>query len=87
MNPVSFPLNHASRGPDVVTLQQALLHILRRAAILGDDEGFREELISAIQDEMRQQVFGDATFETVRIFQEVRGLGDAEHGTVDEITA
>lgn len=87
MNAIAFPLNRDSRGPEVVDLQEALLLILARGAVFGEDEGAREELGSAVRHEADEHVYGDATARVVSVFQEERQLGVEEHGAVDRTTA
>lgn len=85
MNNVTFPLKPQMKGPEVADLQDALLQLLERSALLGEDEGARRELAAALKREREAETFGDATRKLVGIFQKMRRIEAS--GAVDAATA
>ena len=55
MNKIVFPLKPDMQGPKVADLQDAMLLLLERGVILGDDVGAREKLTVSLKDERVEQ--------------------------------
>ena len=85
MTQVTFPLTYRQRGAAVANLQDALLQLLARGAILADEVKTRQDLAAALKGERARSTYGSATREPVRAFQAGRSL--EPHGDVDEATA
>ncbi len=81
MKEIIFPLEFRMQGADVSNLQDALKLFLERRVI----EGATPELSAALQRELTEQTYGDATRRLVRLLQEQRQLDNT--GSVDEATA
>jgi murein L,D-transpeptidase YcbB/YkuD len=85
LNKIIFPQELGQQGPAVGDLQDVLLALLERAAILPDEPNARRELAALLTQERQRRTFRPNTNKLVSIFQDERGL--VAHGTVDEPTA
>ena len=85
MNPIIFPLKMRLRGADVANLQAALKLLLERKVLLRDDDAGRGNLVTALQREQDETIYGPTTAKAVSLFQELRHL--PVMGAVDEATA
>jgi hypothetical protein len=86
MNAVTFPLTPQMQGPDVADLQDVLALLLKRPAILINDEKTRQHLSTELASERYFQSFGNATGQLVDIFQRENGIRTTG-GEVDSTTA
>ncbi|HLN64615.1 MAG TPA: peptidoglycan-binding protein, partial [Symbiobacteriaceae bacterium] len=85
MTAIIWPLEPNMKGLAVVNLQDALLFLMEKGALLAYDEGLRKELTAGLQAERADQAYGDATAELVAYFQRERKLEAS--GYVDAATA
>lgn len=88
MNKITFPLNRRVQGPQVADLHGALQALLDRALILANDEGARREAAAALQRDLPQQSYGQATGKLVSVFQRERSLqptGEVDGPTADAL--
>lgn len=79
------PIEPGTRGAEATNLQEALLLLLERGLILGDDERARTELSGDLRREHRTQTYGAVTGKVVAQFQKERQVGSRQN--VDERTA
>ncbi len=86
MNRVSFPLNQGNSGSAVADLQEALLELISREALINDQPPqSRQRRLLLLQREREGQSYTDTTSWLVQQFQRERGLEVS--GAVDERTA
>lgn len=89
MRPITAPLHPGDQGTEVANLQEGLALLLTRQAI-QTDPGAREELLKALSNEARGQVYKDGTAKTVSIFQEPHHIpptGGVDAPTADALNA
>ena len=77
-------LEFGHQGPEVANLQDALVALLERAAILPGEPDLRSRMLEAVRAERVDSSFGQNTANVVSFFQDERGLEG--HGIVDEPT-
>ncbi|CAM4080751.1 neuraminidase-like domain-containing protein [Vreelandella rituensis] len=75
MNKIIFPLNQGMSGASVADLQDALLELVNREAVLATDpDSNRRQLLLALRRERGSQSYGRATSRLVQQFQEEKRL-------------
>lgn len=84
MNPVIFPLDTSSRGPELADLHAALFALAERGAVLREDPP-RNGILAGASEDRHAGRYGDFTLRLVAELQKERGL--ERSGKVDARTA
>lgn len=84
MKPIVAPIRPDDRGAEVANLQAGLIALVRRE-VIRVEPGRLEDLLRALDEEQRAQVYGGGTRDAVDAFQRQRL--HREGGKVDEETA
>lgn len=85
MNEIKFTLKAGDKSAAVANLQDALLLLLNRVALMADDDPARRALTTQLKDEQGKGAYGDVTRNLVKTFQKERNLKLSEK--VDRATA
>lgn len=82
MQPINAPMQLGQNGPEVVNLQEILMHFISSNLIAISDDN----LVNGLAEEYTQEMFGSATAAIVRLYQNQESLSETSIPVLDALT-